>query len=1132
MLKIFFSNKIDFLSHALSDFLLKDSKSLFSRKFLAIPCRGTKNFLHYHMAKERQIAIGVEFLFIEKAFKKVFEQLKLPKKLLHFLPETWDLPLIIDQKLTELLAQKNNLTEEKRQIFSPLFKILKEETLESNRRPIESLSSELASLFRLYNLYGEAFFKNANLVAFEDKWQLELFKEISQSLHINTAASIAEKLTDRLKDIEFDPSNKLAIFCFNFLPKPYFEICKQLSKVVDVHFYLFSPCMKFWADNLSDHELSCLIKKEKKEKLTEDLELYLHDRNPLLGNLGKIGKHWFDLLENETPYEAYFLNPQITEKNNYNALVSNASFFKEEAPKNHLLSHIQHDILLLRNPKNEEKSDLKGPDNSIEIHVCHNKLREVEVLHQRLLNYVSGEQKEKDPWQQSILIMAPDIEPYRPYIESVFRESQHSLQYYFSEGGSSKQQSLIEGFLQLLELSKDRFSKESFIHFISHPLVKKQLNFKDEQLNFFKKVINEASIHWGLSEEQQQQFLSKNLSQEIPSKKLKGSFLEALNHYLNTFIFSPNSAESFFTQSSNSSSILESPSLGQLAFIVEKLSRDLSPLYSNEEKNLDFWTKHLIYLLENYFDVDASGSAFEDAKDLYKLLQSPSKLLNSNLSSHSLSFDSFSTYLFQQLNKENKGSKQQGFGFIQCCSLSPQRAIPAKAIFLLGMSEANFPKEEQKSPLNLLKKIKESDYFPGQGDFDRYLFLETLLCAKDKIYFSFSPPSSENPFEEASPLLSDLSDYIDHNYKLKNLLPSKSIVYKHPQKNIDLSYFSSPTPMKNFESSRQRRAEKTLCLKAAERLIPEGEDLELPEGIEIQDLINLAKNPLAFFFKKNWDMYFQEEMQSITQESDGLGINALEGYWLKIPKEENLKDKWQQLSSRSSLFQNPITDALFQQFSETEEAQNSRLQHFHLSKASLNNLYLHPSFEKQESLDKQNIAAPPLKISLEGKSYLLQGKLPSCYSKGLVVFELLSKESLAKNLPLLAISSLLSCQGFNLEKGEHIFLKSKKTLELPQEQALEILKSYLKYYIQAHKTPSILYPSLVKSFFDNQEDAFSRGIKQIKQMHLESFSHSSFYWSHRNFPELFNFKQARETWLETYFSPFENYFNNLTNTPS
>ena len=68
--------------------------------------------------------------------------------------------------------------------------------------------------------------------------------------------------------------------------------------------------------------------------------------------------------------------------------------------------------------------------------------------------------------------------------------------------------------------------------------------------------------------------------------------------------------------------------------------------------------------------------------------------------------------------------------------LLEMRALPFRVVFLCGLGEGRFPAADGPDPLDLtLASRQVGDVSPRERD--KYLFLETLACARDRLYLSY-----------------------------------------------------------------------------------------------------------------------------------------------------------------------------------------------------------------------------------------------------------------------------------------------------------------------------------------------------------------------------------------------------------
>src|SRR5471030_1016902 len=101
-------------------------------------------------------------------------------------------------------------------------------------------------------------------------------------------------------------------------------------------------------------------------------------------------------------------------------------------------------------------------------------------------------------------------------------------------------------------------------------------------------------------------------------------------------------------------------------------------------------------------------------------------------------------------------------GGVTFCTLMPMRAVPFRVVCLLGMNDGDFPRRAPKADFDLLAQPGMAR--PGnrsRRDDDRYLMLEALLAARDKLYISWVGRNvRDNSEQPPSVLVSQLRDYL------------------------------------------------------------------------------------------------------------------------------------------------------------------------------------------------------------------------------------------------------------------------------------------------------------------------------------------------------------------------------------
>ena len=114
------------------------------------------------------------------------------------------------------------------------------------------------------------------------------------------------------------------------------------------------------------------------------------------------------------------------------------------------------------------------------------------------------------------------------------------------------------------------------------------------------------------------------------------------------------------------------------------------------------------------------------------------------------------------------------------------RSLPFRVIFLCGLGEGRFPAAGAPDPLDLTRlEPRVGDVNPRERD--KYLFLETLICARDRLYLSYVNRDAQtgDPLEP-SPVVSELMRHLDRSHNQ----PSKVWINELPLRRYDIEYFS------------------------------------------------------------------------------------------------------------------------------------------------------------------------------------------------------------------------------------------------------------------------------------------------------------------------------------------------------
>lgn len=687
-----------------------------------------------------------------------------------------------------------------------------------------------------------------NLISNDIKWQSYLWQQIVQDLQAGAddrvfttshRAYLQQNYFEKLDNLTEAEKAKLPkrIFIFGisaFSPLQ-LAVFKKLSEHCDIHIFFFNPSEKYWGDSVEDKVWQKLALTHKISP--EDLENLLAEQsNKLLALWGKQGRDFLaQLMEFEPNTIDVFLEPE--ENSSLNKL------------KKQIFSSVNNATI----------DDLTG-DHSLQIHACHSPMREVEVLHNQLLNLF---EKDKTLLPKDIIVMSPDINKYAPYIDAVFSRNKGSrdpryIPFSLSDQSFTKIDPIINSFLQLLAMKESQFNAEDLFDLLEVGAIQSRFSFSAEDIHTLRVWAKNAGVRSGI-DIQQPHWQNYNSWENGLNRLLLGSSLkEAHGIWENTLAFGDSYG-------------LNAELVGRLASFISALLEWVKLIQSPQ--SLEQWHLAVKMLIADLYQENA-----ENAVSILLLNTVNDEILSLISATHfaeDLHIEILALLFNQQLNQH---TQQLNFlvGRVNFATLLPMRAIPFKVVCLLGMNEADFPRQQQINSFDLMQ------YAPQKGDRakrddDRYLFLEALLSAQNVFYISYIGQSQKDgkemlPSILVSQLLDTISDYLTPEFKsMFGAEVEQILVRKQP-----LTVFSK----KNFTHPRDYAYNAEWIINSnnsVQDFLSEPLSTEMVTDIEIENLIRFVQNPIKFFFVNVLGISFNTYDDAI-DESEIFTMSGLDNY--------------------------------------------------------------------------------------------------------------------------------------------------------------------------------------------------------------------------------------------------------------
>ncbi|HGX8849783.1 TPA: exodeoxyribonuclease V subunit gamma [Escherichia coli] len=1056
MLRVYHSNRLDVLE-ALMEFIVERERldDPFEPEMILVQSTGMAQWLQMTLSQKFGIAANIDFplpaSFIWDMFVRVLPEIS-KESAFNKQSMSWKLMTLLPQLLD-------------REDFTLLRHYL---TDDSDKRKLFQLSSKAADLFDQYLVYRPewlAQWETGHLVeglGEAQAWQAPLWKALVEYTHELGQprwhrANLYQRFIETLESATTCPPglpSRVFICGISALPPVYLQALQALGKHIEIHLLFTNPCRYYWGDIKDPAYLAKLLTRQRRHSF-EDRELPLFRDsenagqlfnsdgeqdvgNPLLASWGKLGRDYIYLLSDlESSQEL--------------------DAFVDVTPDN-LLHNIQSDILELENravagvnieefSRSDNKRPLDPLDSSITFHVCHSPQREVEVLHDRLLAML-----EEDPTltPRDIIVMVADIDSYSPFIQAVFGSApaDRYLPYAISDRRARQSHPVLEAFISLLSLPDSRFVSEDVLALLDVPVLAARFDITEEGLRYLRQWVNESGIRWGIDDDNVREL-------ELPTTG-QHTWRFGLTRMLLGYAMESAQGEWQSVLPYDESSGLIAELVGHLASLLMQLNiwrRGLA-----QERPLEEWLPVCRDMLNAFFLPDAETEA---AMTLIE--QQWQAIIAEGLGAQygdAVPLSLLRDELAQRLDQE-RISQRFLAGPVNICTLMPMRSIPFKVVCLLGMNDGVYPRQLAPLGFDLMsQKPKRGDR--SRRDDDRYLFLEALISAQQKLYISYIGRSIQDNSERfPSVLVQELIDYIGQSHYLPgdealNCDESEARVKAH----LTCLHTRMPFDPQNYQPGERQSYAREWLPAASQAGKAHSEFVQplpftLPETVPLETLQRFWAHPVRAFFQMRLQVNFRTEDSEIP-DTEPFILEGLSRYQIN-----------QQLLN--ALVEQDDAERLFRRFRAAGD----------LPYGAFGEIFWETQCQEMQQLADRVIACrqpgQSMEIDLACNGVQITGWLPQVQPDGLLRWRP-SLLSVAQGMQLWLEHLVYCASGGNGES--RLFLRKDGEWRFPPlaaEQALHYLSQLIEGYREGMSAPLLVLPesggAWLKTCYDAQNDA-------------------------------------------------------------
>ncbi|MGH8855321.1 MAG: exodeoxyribonuclease V subunit gamma, partial [Telluria sp.] len=696
----------------------------------------------------------------------------------------------------------------------------------------------------------------------DQQWQACLWRAIHASLpaaqRATGRASIHQQFLAAV-DAGRAPVSRLPrrviLFGMSTLPYQTLQAIAALSRHTQVLFAVPNPCRYYWGDIIEGRELLKAARRRQRPRGGLELagvpveELHAHT-HPLLASWGRQGRDFVRMLDEFDSGEgARYENLRV-------------DLFDEEDGDT-LLRQAQAAVRDLLPPAEHPHVAPAPDDRSIEFHITHSVQREVEVLHDQLLSWFAVDPSLRP---RDVVVMVPDIDVFSAAIHAVFdQHRRHDPRYIPFEIGDVRDRSvnpLLVALEWLLLLPQQRCRQSEVRDLLDVPAVAARFGLDVDDLPVLGRWIEGAGVRWGLDH-------AHRSGLGLGSAGEQNAWIFGVCRMLLGYA---SGAGASFGDIEPYAEVggLDAALAGSLAQFIDTLLHFRAEL--EQPRSPQEWGVAARALMAAFFHAGIEADRLTLAQ-LNEALQRWLETVDAAEFDEAVPLAVLREAWLGQLDQPTL-NHQFVSGGVTFCTLMPMRAVPFRVVCLLGMNDGDFPRRASQTDFDLLALAGMAR--PGdrsRRDDDRYLMLEALLSARDKLYISWVGRNvRDNSEQPASVLVAQLRDYLKNGWNLD--LSERTV--EHALQPFSRRYFERGGLL--TYAGEWRSAHGADEGAAVDTLPP----YELEPGfvLKLGELAAFLRQPARHFFRRRLGVVFADAAV-VGEDEEPFALDALERYLLE-----------------------------------------------------------------------------------------------------------------------------------------------------------------------------------------------------------------------------------------------------------
>jgi exodeoxyribonuclease V gamma subunit len=709
-------------------------------------------------------------------------------------------------------------------------------------------------------------------------WQPELWRRLRDRIDV---PSPAERLIRACERIRREPGvlelpARLSLFGLTRMPRSHLEVLAAIAAGREVHVFVLHPSPSLWDRVGSELAGGPQIATRRRDR-TARLPV-----NRLLASWGR------DVRELQLVLAAA---GQSTEHHHE----------LRGAQPDSLLAAIQRDIRADRQPPGpplsglpDERPRLDPDDRSIQIHACHGRARQVEVLRDAVLHLLA-----EDPTLEprDVIVMCPDIETFAPLIQASFgsaitapdpdedeeADRLPDLRVRLADRALRQTNPVLGVVSEVLALADQRATASQLLDLAAREPVRRRFGFDDDDLARIQEWVAASGIRWGFDAPHREPFqlgtVSANTWRRGLDRVLVGVAMTEEERPLIGGVLALDDVESGAIDLA-----------GRFAEFVERVHAAVDAL--SHPQPIRGWTDAIGALADTLTSTSDRNSW--QRRELERLLDDVAtesgQWSGGGEREATLELTDVRVLLADRLRGRPTRANFRT-GHLTVCTLVPMRSVPHRVVCVLGLDDGEYPRRARRDGDDLmLAEPHVGDRDPRAED--RQMLLDALMAATERLIITYTGNDERTNVRRPPAVpVGELLDIVDRTVRCDSGSVRESVVIQHPLQPFDPRNFIAgklaghapwgfdPQALAGARALTGPRAPRGPFLPSP---LPPGDE----PVVELAALIRFVENPVRALLRDRLGIsvseYFDEVHDAMPVELDaleewGVGQRLLEG---------------------------------------------------------------------------------------------------------------------------------------------------------------------------------------------------------------------------------------------------------------